>query len=507
MIWIFFFAAGLISCASGIRRPASVVSPILMPSEALSLEQALLQGPQVTLPYLKLQLAVASFADPGAGKARYTLPSALLANRTSVDPNRARSLLRPYLRKFHNWTFQKKILRAQELAVHFQCSSNAVESQAMGLTLERNFPAQDALAFSEILHEKVIACDTPTKDESIWRLAVFSIQNGKCDKALNYLSKFSTMPDLALSDRLTYVQGFCQTSAAPLSRRNPWGGYGIRLGELKIPQTTKPIWFLTVTSGSQDWDRLLKTMIELAERQELEKLRGLANQLDFEKFRSLPYPFQASVLTVLHFGEADLPVFHNLHRFLADNPSLISKEVTGLLFPLRFWKEIRDNSSGDPVLVKALIRQESAFNPSARSQAKAYGLMQLIYPTAKRFGVKKRQELLDPATNIRAGSQFLENLIRKFGSVEMALAAYNAGPQVVEDWQKRYPTKDVDLFVEMIPYSETREYVRLVTRNYRIYQSLLNRPLLNQPLFNSSAINAHELGKLSQTPDFASLGE
>jgi soluble lytic murein transglycosylase len=148
--------------------------------------------------------------------------------------------------------------------------------------------------------------------------------------------------------------------------------------------------------------------------------------------------------------------------------------VANLLFPVRYWHQILENSKNtDPVLVKALIRQESAFNPMARSRARAAGLMQLIYPTAKNFGVKQPKELLDPNANIHAGSEFLAQLINEFGSVELALAAYNAGPGAVRQWQKRYQTKNIDLFVEMIPYTETREYVRLVRRNYKIYQAIL----------------------------------
>ena len=127
-------------------------------------------------------------------------------------------------------------------------------------------------------------------------------------------------------------------------------------------------------------------------------------------------------MAVMSFNGVDLPVFQTLHRYLSDHPEMLSYEAAGLLFPVRFWKEIVENSkSADPVLVKALIRQESAFNPAARSHAKATGLMQLIFPTAKFFGVKQKNELLSPVTNIHAGSEFLAQLITKFGSVELAL--------------------------------------------------------------------------------------
>jgi hypothetical protein len=466
-----------------------VAVPIEMPANSLTLEQALTQGIETTLPYLKARLSVKSFADQNLRNTRYELPSSIRFVGGPSESNKNKISLRPFLNRFRSWSYQKKITKAQDLAVQFQCS-NVLESQAMGLSLERNFPEADAIALSETLHEKVVSCDDPSKEESLLRLAIFSIQKGKCEKALEYLKNFPATTERGINDRLSYLQGLCSAPSNLVENRNPWGGYGIRLGDLKIPQQEKPLWFLSASSGSEDWDRLLMSLIELVEKGEFEKLRHLASQLDYEKFRTLAYPFQASVLALLHFGEADLSVFQTLHRFLADNPQLISKEVTGLLFPVRFWKEILANSSGaDPILVKSLIRQESAFNPKAKSPAKAYGLMQLIYSTARIFGIKKRQQLLEPEANIRVGSEFLGNLIKKFGSVELALAAYNAGPQVVEEWKKRYPTENIDLFVEMIPYAETREYVRLVTRNYRIYQALLSEKSDQKP--DLAAIRNH----------------
>lgn len=115
--------------------------------------------------------------------------------------------------------------------------------------------------------------------------------------------------------------------------------------------------------------------------------------------------------------------------------------------------------------------------------------MQLIYPTAKRYGVRQPQQLLSPEVNIQAGSEFLNRLISDFGSVELALAAYNAGPGIVREWQRRYPTGNINLFVEMIPYSETREYVRLVTRNYKIYQSILLKTQSDNSGLNQQNLN------------------
>ncbi len=466
----------LSACASSDRKPTSIQNSLEMPVGALSLERALSEGLSTTLPYLKARISRAASDSSGA----YQVPDSIRNPRVLAENSKDKTQLRVYLRKFHKLGFIQKINQAQNLIVGFQCSL-ASESQAMGLTLERDFPDWQAQALSEILHQKVVQCDISTKEESYIRLAVFAIQKQSCDQALQYLSQIPADSRLVQSDRRAYLEGFCHPVPAFVASRNPWGGYGIRLGESRISESRPGLWFLSAVSGNQVWDELLRKLITLAEKKEFNQINTLAGQIDFEKFRHLNYPFQASVLTLFHEAKADLSVFHTLHRFLSDNPQLISIEMTGLLFPVRFWSEIQSNSSGDPILVKALIRQESAFNPTARSPAKAFGLMQLIFPTAKRFGVHKRKDLLDPVTNIRAGSRFLDNLIRRFGSVELALAAYNAGPVVVEDWIKRYPTTNIDLFVEMIPYSETREYVRLVTRNYKIYKNLLIEKQVQTP--------------------------
>jgi len=121
-----------------------------------------------------------------------------------------------------------------------------------------------------------------------------------------------------------------------------------------------------------------------------------------------------------------------------------------------------------PALVAAVIRQESDFDPRARSDAGAVGLMQLTPATAKGIaertgGRKFRQEdLLDPELNIRYGSWYLRHLHRKYSShgddaFALTLAAYNAGQGHVDGWLK--DEKDGTLEVEEIPFAETRAYV------------------------------------------------
>lgn len=105
----------------------------------------------------------------------------------------------------------------------------------------------------------------------------------------------------------------------------------------------------------------------------------------------------------------------------------------------------------NPHLVAALIHVESAFNPRAVSRKGACGLMQLLPETARRFGLKKKKEIFDPAKNLEAGVRYLKWLTKRFnGDVQRVLAAYNAGEGAV------------DRFGGIPPYRETQQYVRKI---------------------------------------------
>ena len=138
-----------------------------------------------------------------------------------------------------------------------------------------------------------------------------------------------------------------------------------------------------------------------------------------------------------------------------------------------------DEMGIDPFLVYSLIRQESLFDPWAVSPASAYGLMQLLLPTAQRVAPKagirnvELDDLFRPATNIRLGIAYLNSLSRRFkGSEVLMLASYNAGERAAERWQERLAGLDDDEFIEQISYRETRNYVKKILRNYRNYRRL-----------------------------------
>ncbi len=156
------------------------------------------------------------------------------------------------------------------------------------------------------------------------------------------------------------------------------------------------------------------------------------------------------------------------------------------LFPRPYWDALRSYSEEnglDPYLVASLIRQESEFNPSAISRANAYGLMQLLARTgkgeAKKTGVEhySTDSLLNPTVNIELGTHYFRSMVDHFGGqVEYALAAYNAGAERVEDWRSSGNYRDVEEFVESIPFTETREYVQAIVRNAEVYKKVYGTP-------------------------------
>lgn len=167
-----------------------------------------------------------------------------------------------------------------------------------------------------------------------------------------------------------------------------------------------------------------------------------------------------------------------------------------VFYPVDGWVEVAREAKTqkiDPFLVLSVIRQESAFDPDALSPANARGLMQIIPDTGRKVYATSRYArerpfqnkfLFDPEVNIHLGVSYLNSLLKRYsGNTTYALAAYNAGEAAVDKWISRYNGAPDDEFIEMIPYAETRGYVKRVKRNLALYHEIY---LQNPPV----AVNA-----------------
>ena len=162
-------------------------------------------------------------------------------------------------------------------------------------------------------------------------------------------------------------------------------------------------------------------------------------------------------------------------------PEEMTREVWDIFYPLKWWSNIKEESKRhnlDPYQIVGLIRQETIFNPMAKSYANAYGLMQFLPSTAKavarvnNLGNITTNDLYNPVLSIQLGTAYVRQLQNEFGRFEYVAAAYNGGETRVRRWIRESPNQEIEEWVEAIPLSQTRLYVQGVYRNTRIYQRL-----------------------------------
>lgn len=168
-------------------------------------------------------------------------------------------------------------------------------------------------------------------------------------------------------------------------------------------------------------------------------------------------------------------------QFMAAGGEGLPREVLTVIFPLAYWDLIRKYSAQhglDPYLLAALVAQESTFVPDVRSSANAVGLMQLVASTARQYARRlklpySRRLVTNPDANMRMGTAYLADLIRKFGGVHLALAGYNAGERAVRRWiMERPDITDREEFIDDIPYPETQNYVKRILGTAEDYRRL-----------------------------------
>lgn len=169
-----------------------------------------------------------------------------------------------------------------------------------------------------------------------------------------------------------------------------------------------------------------------------------------------------------------VPSFDSRH--ISDVPLNVWKALYPLPYEAALRREAARNDI-DPMLAAGLIRQESTFQADAVSHAHAIGLMQLLPKTArllaKQLRVKyTKDKLFEPDYNVQLGSYYFKGLVQLTGAPEYALAAYNAGEDRIAAWKSERAFEEIPEVVESIPFTETREYVQIVSRNADVYRAI-----------------------------------
>ncbi|HEU4521325.1 MAG TPA: lytic transglycosylase domain-containing protein [Thermoanaerobaculia bacterium] len=166
-------------------------------------------------------------------------------------------------------------------------------------------------------------------------------------------------------------------------------------------------------------------------------------------------------------------------------PDLLPTAVRQLLYPRYFYSAISRDAErfdADPRLVLSIMREESRFNPRAKSAAAARGLLQFIITTARDIGRNiglvdvSPEDLYDPRIIISLGAKYVAELTEEFGgNLYRATAAYNAGPYQVKLWSRLAAGEGDDFFLSAINFDETKHYVRKVMNSYKRYGEIYDK--------------------------------
>lgn len=195
---------------------------------------------------------------------------------------------------------------------------------------------------------------------------------------------------------------------------------------------------------------------------------------------NMPNEFLVYLAVLNHLAGNHQAAFQVFSELSSRNYSgLYSSYGQKLYFPtarLPLIREVSKDWKLDPLLVLSVVKQESAFNHEAVSYANAFGLMQIIPPTARDLDPKiDTVELFNPNKNVNLGSKYISQLMNRYsGNIVLALAAYNAGPGNADRWKRETPPAlAIEEFIEHITYKETREYVQNILRNFYWYNRRL----------------------------------
>jgi len=346
---------------------------------------------------------------------------------------------------------------------------------ALGLRAEARGDLEKAIElFTRLAH---LHPSAPSADEARWRMGWLRYRQGRFEEAERiFLRSAARDPGTGRAPAHLYWAAKSRArrgmDPGPLllrvARAYPHTYYGMRARErLGLTDPPRPAPGVPFALPGESFLPVYEELLALGffEESEEEAEAALAHGPSRRVLRTLA----KARLQLGDFPGAVLAAEAAVRRGGADG------DLWRLAYPRPYWDAVREAARGtglDPLLVLAVVREESRFDPQAISPAGAVGLMQLLPATARELEPALGfRDLLNPETNLRLGTRYLKAQLRAFGDLRLALAAYNAGPSAARRFASE-GTGDPDEFIERIPYGETRTYLRRVLESYRIYRWL-----------------------------------
>lgn len=372
------------------------------------------------------------------------------------------------------------------------CLSDNVYSN-LAFVLETDFPQPESVELARSLQEKLTKCSKgEVAEKAMYRLAMFNVWKNQCSAAVPlFEAQLKSSEAKYLQSRSTYWREWCnkqvpknEKTASQVSqemfREFPLSfhslvaddGFTTPAFHLLTANPDPPVQFRSTTN------KTLNSILDAADifmrLDEKETAFHLLEGIKQDHISAEPAEVLLYISIVADRAQFGLLKFQVMSKAFEKNPAVKTPITMKFYYPNWYYELVEEHKDKvNPYLLLALIRQESAFNPKAQSGAGAKGLMQLLPRTARSFARVRSHELFIPKKNVEAGAKFFSYLLKRFnGQVHLALAAYNAGPSAVDDWIKRYPTDNSVLFMDLVPYRETREYVATILRNWYWYNKL-----------------------------------
>ena len=416
--------------------------------------------------------------------------------------------------KYHLGVLSERYERWDDAIIHYDAANDSGQSpwyaaQATwdkGTVLERLGQTEEA-----IVAYAGVAAVMPSHEQAgpgVFRAGLMSYQLGRPGDALTYWNTFLTVaPNAEEQARANFwlaktAEAFGDTSTAEASYQaaieaDPDDFYAFRarsilVGEWSYPEGGRPSrasaadWlevdeWMATTHGPEDPLATDELLAGDPYRRSNELLTaGMDDRADADLRDLLADNDNDPWLTYRLVREIDA-----LGRYWISSPaarSLVSKDAPAtllqLVYPLPYFDLVQQEATANdfpPLLLLAIVRQESLYQPDVVSSAEAIGLTQVIPTTADAIAAElglddfRYADLRRPRVSLQFGAHYLGGVLEGFGGVvPVALSAYNGGPGNAGRWWDA-SGGDVDLFVETIDYPETRAYVELVMENYALY--------------------------------------